>query len=359
VSLTGRTTEFPLETLLRLLADTRKTGELVLRSGTAEGALGLADGRVVTAVCGDEAPIPALAAVLDMTDASFEFTPWDEAPPANLEGDLDTLRAKAAEHKQWYASIREVIPSDRSRFRLSERAADQGAVSFTSERWRVVLAVNGERDVQTLASHLSIERNDALNILASLVRDGVIEVVAEPPSPVAPPPAVEREPEAPCAAAPEPPAPAHNFRSTPGRGVDPVIDGVRYAVGGDRARYNERGQLVILGRESMCVNSGGEKIYVEEVERVVKSHPAVYDALVVGTPSGRWGQQVTAVVALRPGAASQSIDELRAHCAPHLADYKVPRALVTAAEIARSPSGKPDYAWAKTHALRGMEHRDA
>jgi len=130
----------------------------------------------------------------------------------------------------------------------------------------------------------------------------------------------------------------------------PVIDRVRYCLGGDRARYADDGRLVFLGRESSCINTGGEKVYVEEVERVVKSHPAVYDALVVGTPSPRWGQQVTAVVSLRPGAALPTVADLRAHCAPHLADYKIPRAVLDAPEIVRSPSGKPDYAWAAEHA---------
>ncbi len=134
------------------------------------------------------------------------------------------------------------------------------------------------------------------------------------------------------------------------RATFPVIDGVRYCVSGDRARHADDGRLVFLGRESMCINTGGEKVYVEEVERVVKSHPAVYDALVVGTPSPRWGQQVTAVVSLRPGAPLPSVAELRAHCAPHLADYKIPRAVLDAPEIVRSPSGKPDYAWAAEHA---------
>src|SRR5581483_7619101 len=124
----------------------------------------------------------------------------------------------------------------------------------------------------------------------------------------------------------------------------PVIDGVRYSVGGDRARYAEDGRLLFLGREAVCINTGGEKVFAEEVERVVKSHPAVYDALVVGLPSPRWGQQVTAGVAL-------ALDELRGHCARHLADYKIPKGLVLAPEIVRSPSGKPDYAWAKQHAM--------
>ncbi len=131
------------------------------------------------------------------------------------------------------------------------------------------------------------------------------------------------------------------------RDTFPTIDGVRYAIGGDRGRFLPDGRVLFLGREAMCINSGGEKIYAEEVERVVKSFPAVYDALVVGMPSERWGQEVTAVVALVPGTAAPSIDALRAHCAPHLADYKIPKTLVVAPEIARSPSGKPDYEWAR------------
>ena len=137
----------------------------------------------------------------------------------------------------------------------------------------------------------------------------------------------------------------------------PEIGGVRYCLGGDRARFAGDGRLVFLGRESMCINTGGEKVYVEEVERVVKSHPAVYDALVVGVPSPRWGQQVTAVVSLKPGAPLPAIAELRAHCAAHLADYKIPRAVLAAPEIVRSPSGKPDYAWAAEHArVQGEAH---
>ena len=136
----------------------------------------------------------------------------------------------------------------------------------------------------------------------------------------------------------------------------PVIAGVRYCVGGDRARYGEDGRVLFLGRESMCINTGGEKVYVEEVERVLKSHPAIYDTLVVGLPSERWGQQVTAVVALAAGGAPPSMAEVRAHCAPHLADYKIPKALIVAPEIMRSPSGKPDYAWAKSYAAAHTTH---
>jgi 3-oxocholest-4-en-26-oate---CoA ligase len=134
----------------------------------------------------------------------------------------------------------------------------------------------------------------------------------------------------------------------------PVVDGVRYSVGGDRGRWLSDGRLLFLGREAMCINTGGEKVFVEEVERVLKSHDAIDDALVVGTPSERWGQQVTAVVSLRAGAAAPTLDAVRAHCAPHLAGYKVPKAVVTAPGIARSPSGKPDYAWARQFALDAL-----
>ncbi len=130
----------------------------------------------------------------------------------------------------------------------------------------------------------------------------------------------------------------------------PTIDGVRYAIAGDRAHYDAAGRLVLLGRESMCVNTGGEKVYVEEVERIVKSHPAIFDTLVVGRPSERWGQEVTAVVSLRPGKDEPTVEELRAHCSGQLAGYKLPRAIVVAPAIVHLANGKPDYAWAKQYA---------
>jgi acyl-CoA synthetase (AMP-forming)/AMP-acid ligase II len=134
------------------------------------------------------------------------------------------------------------------------------------------------------------------------------------------------------------------------RATFPVIGGVRHVVGGDRACYGTGGRMLFLGRESSCINTGGEKVYVEEVERVVKSHPAVYDAVVVGVPNERWGQQVTAVIALVPGTRVPTIEELRGHCETQLARYKLPRAIVVATEIERSPSGKPDYVWARQYA---------
>jgi fatty-acyl-CoA synthase len=136
----------------------------------------------------------------------------------------------------------------------------------------------------------------------------------------------------------------------------PVIDGTRYAVPGDHAQIRADGTLVVLGRGSVCINSGGEKIYPEEVEQILRKHPAVADAVVVGTPDERFGEQVTAVVEPREG---QSLDHatLSAFAAQHLARYKLPRTIVLVDQMVRSPSGKPDYRWAKSYATRARETR--
>jgi 3-oxocholest-4-en-26-oate---CoA ligase len=130
----------------------------------------------------------------------------------------------------------------------------------------------------------------------------------------------------------------------------PVIDGVRYAVPGDRARHRADGSIELLGRDSVTINSGGEKIFVEEVETAIASHPAVADVVVAGRPSERWGQEVVAVVALAEGADA-SADELVAHAAQSLARYKLPKAIVFRTVIERSPSGKADYRWAREQAM--------
>ena len=136
----------------------------------------------------------------------------------------------------------------------------------------------------------------------------------------------------------------------------PVIDGVRYAVPGDLASVDANGFIAVYGRGSVSINSGGEKIFPEEVEKALKSHPAVFDATVVGTPNERFGSQVTAVVELRADQSEQppTLSELRDHCRQHLAGYKVPRAVVFVEATVRSPSGKPDYRWAKDTALAAL-----
>jgi len=125
----------------------------------------------------------------------------------------------------------------------------------------------------------------------------------------------------------------------------PVIDGARWSIPGDFARVEADGTVVLLGRGSACINSGGEKVYPEEVEEAVKLHPAVADCLVVGVPDDRFGEAVTAVVALR-GEADVSDGELGASLGS-LARYKRPRHFVVVPEIRRGPNGKADYGWAK------------
>jgi len=136
----------------------------------------------------------------------------------------------------------------------------------------------------------------------------------------------------------------------------PVVDGVRYAVPGDMAKLLADGTIAVYGRGSVSINSGGEKVFPEEVEKALKSHPAVFDAIVVGTPSERWGAQVTAVVQLRTGlASSPDLGALREHCRQHLAGYKLPREAVFVDAVRRSPSGKPDYRWARDVAVAALE----
>ncbi len=125
----------------------------------------------------------------------------------------------------------------------------------------------------------------------------------------------------------------------------PVINGVRYAVPGDHAKLAADGSITVLGRGSVSINSGGEKIYPEEVEQALKHHPSVYDAVVVGTPNERFGQQVTAVVQARAGEVPPE-KELIEFCAHHLARYKLPKVVLYVDEMVRSPSGKADYRWA-------------
>jgi acyl-CoA synthetase (AMP-forming)/AMP-acid ligase II len=127
-------------------------------------------------------------------------------------------------------------------------------------------------------------------------------------------------------------------------------DGKRYVIPGDFARIEHDGTITLLGRGSVSINSGGEKIFPEEVENALKSHPEVFDAVVVGVPDERFGETVTAVVKFRDGSTA-TLEDLKAHCRRHIAGYKVPRRLTAVDAIVRSPAGKPDYRWAKETAL--------
>jgi 3-oxocholest-4-en-26-oate---CoA ligase len=129
----------------------------------------------------------------------------------------------------------------------------------------------------------------------------------------------------------------------------PVMGGVRYAVPGDRARLLRNGDVDVLGRDSVTINTGGEKVFAEEVEEAIASHPAVVDVIVCGRPSERWGSEIVAVVQLQLAAGGQVTEaELQAHLAQRLARYKLPKCWVLVNQVQRSPSGKADYRWARS-----------
>ncbi|MGH2725562.1 MAG: acyl-CoA synthetase, partial [Actinomycetota bacterium] len=130
--------------------------------------------------------------------------------------------------------------------------------------------------------------------------------------------------------------------------------GVRYVLPGDMATVEGDGTITLLGRGSLTINTGGEKVFPDEVEAPLKEHPAVADAVVVGVPDERWGERVVAVVQLRDKAAALGLEELQRHCRASIAGYKVPRALVIVENVVRTPAGKPDYKWAKERAMEAL-----
>jgi fatty-acyl-CoA synthase len=131
------------------------------------------------------------------------------------------------------------------------------------------------------------------------------------------------------------------------------LHGVRWAIPGDRAVIEEDGKINVLGRGSQCINTGGEKVFPEEVEAVLKAHPNVFDAIVVGVPDERWGETVAAVVAPRAGH-TVTLEMMSEHCRTALAGYKTPRRVIVVDTVERTPAGKPNYRWAKEQAVAAM-----
>jgi len=201
VVLHGRLPDFPLETVLQLLAETKKTGRLEVRAAPERSTLGVDEGRLVSARTGEEEGELGLGAAFTAHEGEFDFVPMTEAPAANLSGDLDPLLDRAADIRDRIVAIRGVVPNERARLQLSERAVARSEIVLTPEQWRVLLGVNGERDVAQIADHLHMRRLPAMMALAELVRGGYVDVVSELTWPV-----IERR-RSPWPAAPEPAAP--------------------------------------------------------------------------------------------------------------------------------------------------------
>jgi len=131
-----------------------------------------------------------------------------------------------------------------------------------------------------------------------------------------------------------------------------TINGRVWVVSGDAGRLEEDGTITVFGRGSTCINSGGEKIFLEEVEEALRAHPAVKDVVVAGQPDPRWGERVVAIASPRTPGEHPPLAELRGFLAQHLAGYKIPKAVVWVSEVQRSPAGKQDYRWAKSMAAQ-------
>jgi acyl-CoA synthetase (AMP-forming)/AMP-acid ligase II len=131
-----------------------------------------------------------------------------------------------------------------------------------------------------------------------------------------------------------------------------TIDGERWVIPGDLATIEEDGRITVFGRGAVCINTGGEKVFPEEVEAALKAHPGILDAVVVGVPDEKWGQRVAAVVQARPGA-DVTLGSVEAHCRTYIAGYKIPRQIALVDQVVRHPSGKPDYRWAADAARVG------
>ena len=184
MTLRGEIEAFPLETVVQLIHSTSKTGQLEVRGkdgGDQGGTLGFDGGRLIAAVAGDDVGEPALGVVFAVMSGAFEFVPWNDGPPANLSGDLDQLLDKAVEERDRFVAIRKIIPDDRSRFRLSERAAEKGNITLSADQWRTLLAVNGDRNVIDVSEHLKAGKLATRASLATLIDAGFVDVV-EPPA---------------------------------------------------------------------------------------------------------------------------------------------------------------------------------
>jgi fatty-acyl-CoA synthase len=137
-----------------------------------------------------------------------------------------------------------------------------------------------------------------------------------------------------------------------------LVDGARVSIPGDRARIEADGTIDVLGRDSVTINSGGEKIFAEEIESVLLTHPDIRDVIVIGRPSERWGSEVVALIETREGSDLDTADVLEL-CGRHLARYKLPKQLIVVDHVSRNPAGKADYTWARHVAAEHVTAREA
>ncbi|MBM4363562.1 MAG: DUF4388 domain-containing protein, partial [Deltaproteobacteria bacterium] len=179
MTLRGSVDEFPLDAVLRFLAGVGKTGRINLRGAAGGGAVTLTDGRLAGAACGEDDGEAALGALFALKGAEFEFDASGGSLPETLSGGLDEVLARAREERDSLIAIREVIPSDDRVFALSERASSRSRIELSSDQWRTLLTVNGDRDVRGIA--------DALGLLADLVRAGTIDAEMREARSVLPP----------------------------------------------------------------------------------------------------------------------------------------------------------------------------
>jgi fatty-acyl-CoA synthase len=204
-----------------------------------------------------------------------------------------------------------------------------------------VLAINeavgsSEAPVQALAT--AVRGAPTIQSLSFTAREGITIVLDDDLRPVEPGSGVEGW----LAAGGRVPIGYHNDPEKTAK-TFVTIDGKRYSIPGDRALLEADGTIRLLGRGALCINTGGEKVYPEEVEAVLKAHPSIDDALVVGLPDERWGSRVAAVIASQHAL---TLDEVQDHCRGSLAGYKVPRSITVVDNVERNPAGKPDYKWA-------------
>jgi hypothetical protein len=175
VSLRGAVQHFPLDTVLLLLSETGKTGHLEVRGDEGGGSLAISGGRLVAAEFDDEHGTPALGEIFTVLRGDFQFLPADHIETEDLSGDLEELLRTAVAERERIAQVREVIPHERVRFRLSDRAARSGQIVLSPEQWRALLAADGDRDVVAVAERLGTSRLAAEDVLATLVRAGMID----------------------------------------------------------------------------------------------------------------------------------------------------------------------------------------